>query len=105
MELPVRVTILGEKPFSFDGAVVNLEPRALSLRSAVTLELRAPLKVESTDQLWMGQVVEINPDGQTWLAVVRIEHALRDTVDLMRLAKRFVGKLERAVEAKAPAVT
>jgi hypothetical protein len=102
MELPVRVTLLGEKPVSFDSAIVTLAPRELSVRSIAPLTLRAAIKVESANQLWMGQVIEVRREGQAWLAAVRIEHALRDIADLMRLADRFVGKSEPA-EEKIPA--
>jgi hypothetical protein len=94
MELPVRVTIPGEKPVTFASAIVTLEPRELSVRSAKPLALRTPVKIESADRLWMGEVIAVRQEGQAWLASVRIEHALHDLADLMRLANRFVGKSE-----------
>lgn len=96
MELPVRLTIFGAKPVSFESAVVALEPRKISVRSARPLALRTPLKVETPDQLWMGEVVEVYRDGQSWLAVVQVAHALRDIPDLTRLANRFLGKADRS---------
>lgn len=103
-ELPVQVTILGEKPKRFESSVVRLEKRMLSVRARVRLPLLTLLKIETGEQLWMGEVIECRPDGEGWIASIELRHALRDLTGLARLAERFTGspRVEQGEPEAAP---
>lgn len=87
--LVVHVTILGQKPTSFESSVVNVEKRRIRLHCRTAIPLLTLLKIEANDRLWMGEVVECRADKDCWVAGIEVKHALRDLAALAKLAERF----------------
>lgn len=75
------------------------DDKCLKIRNAAVLPLGVPIKIVSEDCLWLGEVIEYQPDGT---AVVEVQHSLNNIRELARLADIFTGRLSNPTAAKQP---
>lgn len=85
----VAATVLGERPFHFETAVGQWDGGLLSFDSPNQIVVQAPVKLESKDRLWLGEVMECRLQSGAWRTTIHVRHALADLPVLLRLAARF----------------
>ena len=88
-EMVIAATVLGEKPFHFETVVGEWDGGPLIFNSPNQIVMRAPVKLEIEDRLWLGEVVECRSDGDAWRTTIQVRHALHDLQELLNLAARF----------------
>jgi len=87
--LTVAATVLGERPFHFETVLEAGDNAPLIFLSPHQIVIEAPVKLETEDRLWMGQVVECRPEGDQWRTVIRVEHSLSNLPELLKSVRRF----------------
>ena len=74
---------------TFEVSVLSLEQPLMELYSPRQLAPRTPLRIDTADALWLGEVEECSPGSEGFSVRVRLRHVLRDFETLARLAERF----------------
>ncbi len=85
----VAATVLGVKPFHFETVVAEWEGGPLIFHSPKQIVVTAPIKLETEETLWLGEVVNCHPDGHLWRTTLCVKHTLRRLPELLNLAARF----------------
>ena len=85
----------------FEAEVVSLKEPVMELKTRQRVENGAPLRIDTTDAVWLGEAEHCSPDGGSFAIRVRLRHVLRDFETLARLAERFgVAAPKLATEGK-----
>jgi hypothetical protein len=87
---PVHVTVLGECETKLLGRVTNYSAHGMGLVVNGCVSIGAPVKVEWSDTLLLGEVCYCQLAGEGFAIGVQLEHALYNTAELARLAKRLL---------------
>ncbi len=74
---------------SFACEIQAVERNTLKIKSPGAFPLRAPVKVESSSTLWMGEVWVCEPDQSGFFIEIEVTQVLRDTRSIERMAGRF----------------
>ncbi len=85
----VAATVLGQKPFHFETVVSEWDGGPLVFQSPNQIVMLAPVKLQTGQRLWLGEVVECRPEGDGWRTTLRVRHALNHLPELLKLAARF----------------
>jgi hypothetical protein len=94
----VTVTLLGNAPFVVSGRVVNFSGKGICVRSPRALPPGAPLKIEFSDTLLLGEVVYCRGNDETYDVGITVEQALYHTRDLAALAQTLLDGGNRSCE-------
>jgi hypothetical protein len=89
---PVHVTVLGECETQLVGRITNYSANGMALEMDAELSLGTAVKVEWTNTLLLGEVCYCRPVGEGFAIGLRLEHALYNTSELARLAKRLLDE-------------
>ena len=87
---PVHVTVLGECETKLLGRITNYSTYGLGLLVEKRLPIGAAVKVEWSHTLLLGEVSHCRPEGDGFAIGLELEHALYNTAELARLAKRLL---------------
>jgi hypothetical protein len=74
---------------AFACEIQAVEGNTLKVKSAGAFPLRAPVKVESSSTLWMGEVWVCEPDESGFSVEIEVSQVLRDTRSIEHMAGRF----------------
>jgi PilZ domain len=91
---PARVTVLGDDPRRVAGRAENMSGQGLRLMLAEPVEAGTALMVEWEDMQVMGEVCYCERMEAGYAVGVHLQHALRGTRELERLARRLLGEEE-----------
>ena len=92
---PVHITILGDKPERLVGEVETCTGSGMKLRTPRPLPVGGALKIEWQNTLMLGEVRQcLEQEGQ-FSAGIEIAHALFNTEEIARLARRLLAEDER----------
>jgi hypothetical protein len=98
---PVHVTVLGESETKLLGRVTNYSAHGIGLVIEARVSIGAAVKVEWSDTLLLGEVCYCQPTQGGFAIGLELEHALYNTSELARLAKRL---LDEAPQEELPEV-
>jgi hypothetical protein len=99
---PVHVTVLGECEAHLLGRITNYSPNGMGLVIDTSVSIGAAVKVEWSNTLLLGEVCYCRPAGEGFAIGLLLEHALYNTAELARLAKRL---LDESPQEEMPPVT
>ena len=101
---PVHVTVLGEGEAQLLGRITNYSANGMGIEIDARVSIGAAVKVEWSDTLLLGEVCYCRPQGKGFAIGLRLEHAVYNTSELARLAKRLLDELpqEETPEVKVP---
>ncbi len=85
----VAATVLGRKPFRFETVVSEWDGGPMVFQSPNQIVMLAPVKLQTDQRLWLGEVVECRAEGNGWRTTMRVRHALNHLPELLKLAARF----------------
>jgi hypothetical protein len=90
---PVQITVFQAPENRFSGYILNLSGKGMRLLSSVPIAVGALVSVKWDRTLVLGEVCYCYglPDGKEFGVGVQLEHALRDTVEMARLAKKLLA--------------
>lgn len=91
---PVSVTVLREPQRELAGRIVNLSGRGMRIAVDAPVAAREPVKLEWDGTLLLGEVCYCEESGGAYALGLHLEHALFDTHELARLARRLAGEPE-----------
>jgi hypothetical protein len=89
---PVHVTVLAECEPGSPGTVAKSLNESVELLLDKPAPLGAAVKLEGNDALFLGEVFSCRPAGTGFAIGVEIQHALYNTQELARLAKRILDE-------------
>jgi hypothetical protein len=92
---PVQVTVLLECEAAAAGTVANSLNGNIELLVGKPAPLGAAVKVDGGDMLFLGEIYSCRPEGGKFTIGVELQHALYNTAELARLAKRILDEDER----------
>lgn len=69
--------------------VLHVDGTALKLRTPLRIDLRAPVKVEDGNRLWMGEVRACEPDSGAYAIEVESDLMFRDVAATEQMASHF----------------
>jgi hypothetical protein len=98
---PVHVTVLGESETKLLGCITNYSAHGMGLVIDSPVSIGAAVKVEWSNTLLLGEVCYCQPAGEGFAIGLQLEHALYNTAELARLAKRL---LDEAAQLEMPEV-
>jgi hypothetical protein len=98
---PVHVTVLGECEAQLLGRITNYAANGMGLEIDAPVAIGAAVKVEWSNTILLGEVCYCRPAGEGFAIGLRLEHALYNTAELARLAKRL---LDEAPQEEMPQV-
>lgn len=100
---PVHVTVLGECETKILGHVTNYSSKGIGLTISARVSVGAAVKVEWSNTLLLGEVCYCRPVGDGFAIGLQLEHALYNTSELAKLAKRLLDELpqQETTEVKA----
>lgn len=102
----VEITLLGDRPRSLPGKLVNLSGRGLGLRVRDALPLGGAVKIEADDNLYVGEVVYCRPASPGFEVGIALEQALYNLTQLRALNDQLLGVAEPSVDRrKTPTVS
>jgi hypothetical protein len=90
---PVQVTVLGPCESTYCGRITNFSSDGIALLIDSPLAIGAAVKVEWSKTLLLGEVCHCNAAGQGFSIGLHLEHALYDTIQLAKLARRLLDEL------------
>ncbi len=93
--MKAALTVLEESRISPEVpvSISSLENGFLLISGAPRIPTGAPVKVLQDERLWLGEVAESRPDGET---VIQVIHSLNNLTELSRLFDRFNGRVPAA---------
>jgi hypothetical protein len=97
---PVRVTVLREPQRELAGRIENISGRGMRVVVDAPIAGRAPVKLEWDGTLLLGEVCYCERAPGGYGVGLQLEHALFDTHELARLAKRLAGERGREPEQR-----
>jgi hypothetical protein len=74
---------------SFACEIQAVEGNTLKVKSSGAFPLRAPVKVEDSSTLWMGEVWVCEPHASGFDIEIEVSQVLRDTPSIEHMAGRF----------------
>jgi hypothetical protein len=89
---PVHVTVLGECEAQLLGRITNYSANGMGLEIDTEVSIGAAVKVEWSNTLLLGEVCYCRPTEEGYAIGLRLEHALYNTSELARLAKRLLDE-------------
>jgi hypothetical protein len=89
---PARITVLGKEHRQLRGRAANGSGEGLRLILDEPVAPGSPLAVEWEDTEVMGEVCYCEQIEDGFAAGVRLEHALRHTGEIARLARKLLGE-------------
>jgi hypothetical protein len=88
----VSVTLLGDRELTMPGKLVNLSGRGLGLEVREPLAAGSAVKIDSGDNLFVGEVVYCKPSGARFQAGIELQEAIRNVSGLRELMEQlFAG--------------
>jgi PilZ domain-containing protein len=101
---PVHVTVLGECETTLLGRITNYSANGMALEIDAQVSIGTAVKVEWSNTLLLGEVCYCTPAGEGFSIGLRLEHALYNTSELARLAKRLLDESpqEEMPQVKVP---
>src|SRR6266851_2835498 len=98
---PVHVTVLGECETELLGRVTDYTAQGIGLVIDARVSVGTAVKVEWSNTLLLGEVCYCRPAGKGFAIGLQLEHALYNTIELARLAKRL---LDESAQEEVPEV-
>lgn len=92
---PVQVTVLSETDVKSPGRVTQYSNESLELVAKTPASPGAAVKIEGDDVLFLGEVSSCRTQGDSFVLNVELQHAIYNTRELARLAKRLLDEAER----------
>ena len=92
------VTLLGEAE-SMDAEIVNLSARGICVAVNRSVCPGAPLQIDFSDTLLLGEAVYCRPAGDGFQVGVALEHALCHVAEWARIRRRLLGGLPKEESA------
>ncbi len=92
---PVQVTVLGETGAVSSGRITQSSSETVNLLVEKPAKPGAAIKLEGDDVLFLGEVSSCHPEGASFAISVELRHALYNTRELARLAKRLLDEADR----------
>jgi len=89
---PVHVTVLGECETKLLGRIINYSSHGMSLSIAKPVPVGAAVKIEWSHTLLLGEVIDCRRDEDGYAIGLELEHALYNTAELAKLAKRILDE-------------
>jgi len=83
--------------------LVSVAGSALKLRAPLQLALRATVKVEEGNRLWLGAVCACEPEPGGFFIEIEADAMLRDVAGTKQMANRFRRPTLPEAEREAPA--
>jgi hypothetical protein len=97
---PVHVTVLGECETKLLGRITNYSAHGMGLVIYSPVSIGAAVKVEWSNTLLLGEVCYCQPAGEGYAIGLQLEHALYNTAELARLAKRLLDEVSQPEEMR-----
>jgi PilZ domain len=99
-DTPVTITVLGilGEP-RVPGTVVDMSGSGLQLEVALAIPCGAPVRVETTDMLLLGEVVRCEPLGSAYSIGVSVSHSMSALLELERMNRKLLGEDAQVREA------
>jgi hypothetical protein len=91
-DMPVHVTVLGKCETKLLGRITNYSNFGLGLTVDRQVPLGAAVKVEWSNTLLLGEVCHCRQEADGFSIGLELEHALYNTAELARLAKRLLDE-------------
>jgi hypothetical protein len=98
---PVSITLFGEVEVRLPGRIRNVSGRGMGLEVAQPVSIGAPLKIEASDSLLLGEAIYCRADGDGFYVGVELEHALHDLVELGEMLRRYAEESSGTEHAHA----
>jgi len=90
VDTPVQVTVLGEPAATMMGRIQDHQRREVRLQIDQSIPVGSAVKLEWDRTLLLGEVSFCHQQGEGFCAGLELEHALYDTEELARLARRLL---------------
>lgn len=100
--LPVVVTVLGNREIVVTGSVVEISGPNMFLKAAQELPQGRSVKVKAEDTMWLAEVIQCTPAEGEYAVSLDIAHTLNGLGDLARLAERLLDRPARELESSQP---
>ncbi|MEP7363411.1 MAG: PilZ domain-containing protein [Acidobacteriota bacterium] len=89
---PVRITLLGGPPESFEATLVNVSGRGARLKMDRPLECDAVVRIDLENGLMLGEVCYCASDGDGYGIGVQLEHSLLNLAEVTRMRDRVLDR-------------
>ncbi len=90
---PVHVTLLGDSQKTLLGRITNNSKHGIGLLIEEPAPIGSAVKVEWDSTLLLGEVCYCRAEGNSFAIGLELEHALYNTAELGRLAKRLLDEV------------
>jgi hypothetical protein len=87
---PVRVTLLGAEPRTFDGRVVNFSGRGMRLSVDEAVPPRGPVRVDWGDSILVGEICYVAEADGKYAVGLLLDRALKHLTELTHLAEAIL---------------
>jgi hypothetical protein len=94
---PVQVTVLVEHESGSSGTIAKSANENVELLVDKPAPVGAAIKLEGADSLFLGEIYSCRNEGERFALGVEIQHALYNTAELARLAKRLLEEDKRGL--------
>ena len=84
---PVTVTDLTHPQEAFTGWISDISERGMRLLTDRRLALETPVRVETSNVLFLGEVCYCHPEGTGYSVGLELEHCLSDLIELARVTQ------------------
>jgi len=91
---PVQVTVLDDTDAVSSGRITQSSSENVSLIAEKPAQPGAAIKLEGDDVLFLGEVSSCHSEDAGFAIDVEIHHALYNTRELARLAKRLLDEMD-----------
>lgn len=90
----VQVTVLDQPGSVSSGRIVQSSSETVNLLAEKPAKPGDAIKLEADDALFLGEVSSCQPEGPGFAIRVELHHALYNTKELARLAKRLLDEMD-----------
>jgi hypothetical protein len=94
---PVQVTVLVEQESGSSGTIAKSANDNVELLVDKPAPVGAAIKLEGADSLFLGEIFSCRTEGEKFALGVELQHALYNTAELARLAKRLLDEDKRGL--------
>ncbi len=93
---PALLTILGGEGRKLPVTIENRSQSGLAIRVSQALPLSSPVRIDTGDQLLLGEVCHCSPSGDGYVVGLQVEHVVRHLPALVRLNQVLESEANRS---------
>jgi hypothetical protein len=90
---PATVTILNEEGGKLPAMIENRSPSGVSLRVSRAIPLSAPVRIDTGEEMLLGEVCHCSRQETGFLVGLQVEHVVRHLPALIRLNRAIEDEL------------